>query len=396
MSAFISAEQAIARLGVTRATLYAYVSRGMIRSQARPGSRRRAYLAADVERLVQRKRGRQDPSKVAAEALGVHGMPVLRSGLSLIDAGELHYRGRPALTLAREATFEEVAALLWDAPFPADAAPAPTRAAQRKRWAKLPFVAAAQACLAHASADDVGAYHRSPATVRRVGAGILRALAGVATGQAPSRMAISQTLVEGWGVRGRGARAKLEAALVLSADHELNASAFTARCVASTGATPYMAVIAGLAALSGHKHGGHTERVAELVDEAGEPRELLAARLRRGELIPGFGHPLYPDGDPRGAALLELCEGRGAARARAVAEAVEELLGIRPNLDFGLVALGRALGLPRGAPLMLFAVGRCAGWIGHCLEQYEDDQLIRPRARYVGPAPGEVEEAGLR
>jgi citrate synthase len=388
MSAFLSAAQASARLGISRSTLYAYVSRGMIRSQPIPGSRRRQYLAADVERLAQRQRARADPSSVASEALDVRGMPVLSSSLSLIDDGRLHYRGREVVALAREATLEQVAALLWAAPFDERGKAPRTTAAQRKRWAGLPFVNAAQAWLAHAGAEDVAAHHLEARTVGRVGAGILRGLAGLAIGARPSRAPIAEVLVEGWRPRGRGARARLDAALVLCADHELNVSAFTARCVASAGATPYMAVSAALAALSGHKHGGQSSQVAELIDEPGPPREVVAARLRRDGALPGFGHALYPEGDPRGAALVELGVGPGAARARAIAAAARELLGVHPNLDFGLVALARALRLPSEAPLMLFALGRCVGWIAHSLEQYASDQLIRPRARYVGPAPG--------
>ncbi|HKO94230.1 MAG TPA: citrate/2-methylcitrate synthase, partial [Polyangiaceae bacterium] len=130
-----------------------------------------------------------------------------------------------------------------------------------------------------------------------------------------------------------------------------------------------------------------------LLDEAGDPTELLVARLRRGETVPGFGHPLYPEGDPRAARLLELCP-KNASRARslALAQAAERVLGERPVLDFGLVALARALGLPPEAPFVLFAVGRTAGWIAHCIEQYPSSQLIRPRAEYVGPAPGQVSE----
>src|SRR5690606_13971117 len=110
------------------------------------------------------------------------------------------------------------------------------------------------------------------------------------------------TLVHGWRLQLPAADRLLTAALVLCADHELNVSSFTARCVASAGSTPYQVVQAGLAALQGTKHGGHTARAGALLDEIGEPenaRNALGARLRRGESIPGFGHVLYPDGDPR-------------------------------------------------------------------------------------------------
>ncbi|MCA9691220.1 MAG: citrate synthase, partial [Myxococcales bacterium] len=170
--------------------------------------------------------------------------------------------------------------------------------------------------------------------------------------------------------------------------HELNVSAFTARCVASARATPYMVVTAALAALQGHRHGGETLRTAAMLDEPGAPTRVIAARLERGERIPGFGHPLYPEGDPRARALLSLARpGRPLARARAFVKAARALLDSEPTLDLGLVALARSLELPQHAALSLFAVGRAVGWIAHALEQYAVEPMIRPRARYVGPPP---------
>jgi citrate synthase len=186
------------------------------------------------------------------------------------------------------------------------------------------------------------------------------------------------------------------AALILAADHELNVSAFTARCVASANASPWDVVSAGLAALKGSRHGGHTERVEALFREAGtaeEARRVMADRLRRGEPIPGCGHTLYPDGDPRGAALLEMAreiapESPEVELALAMADAYRELIHEHPTIDHGLVALSRALELPEHTPIALFALGRTIGWIGHAIEQYGVNKLIRPRAAYVGPEPG--------
>ena len=200
----------------------------------------------------------------------------------------------------------------------------------------------------------------------------------------------------GWTPSIASAGPLLQATLVLCADHELNASTFTARCVASTGATPYAVVSAGLAALQGHRHGGASDRLEALVREVGSPRDAkraIAARLRRGESIPGFGHPLYPEGgDPRARLLLDLVERHrprapGTLLMRALHETVAALVGVAPNLDFGLVAVCRALALPVGSAVALMALARTAGWIAHALEQYPDQRLIRPRARYVGALP---------
>jgi citrate synthase len=143
------------------------------------------------------------------------------------------------------------------------------------------------------------------------------------------------------------------------------------------------------------RHGAASYRAEALLEEVGSPERATAVlqdRLRRGEPIPGFGHNLYPDGDPRASFLIGLCRellpGHPAfAVPDAVIDAAAELIDERPNVDFGLVVLSRALGLARGSALTLMALGRMAGWVAHALEQYEHDQLIRPRARYVGPEP---------
>jgi citrate synthase len=198
---------------------------------------------------------------------------------------------------------------------------------------------------------------------------------------------LAQRLARGWGT---DAAPALAAALVLCADHELNVSAFTARCVASADAGLESVVLAALCALRGRRHGGLTERVEALVDDAERDGAARAAEraLTDDGALAGFGHPLYPAGDPRAAELLLLAAG---ARRDPAVEALRALaadqLGAAPTLDFGLVALSRALDLPRGAAVCLFALGRSVGWIAHALETREDGRLIRPRARYTGPAP---------
>jgi citrate synthase len=153
--------------------------------------------------------------------------------------------------------------------------------------------------------------------------------------------------------------------------------------------------MAGLAALGGVKHGGEIELVEAFLREvevAGDARAVISGRLRRGEIIPGFGHSLYPEGDPRGAGLLSLLaeaypESPAVALSRDVAGEVLGLMGGRPTVDFALATVARALELPGGGAVALFGLGRTVGWIGHAIEQYEDDSLIRPRARYVGEQP---------
>jgi len=396
MSTHLSAAAAAQRLGVSRATLYAYVSRGLIRSRSVRGHRAHEYAREDVERLVTQTLGRRDPLGVAQRALEFDGLPVLSSALSLIDGGRLYYRGRDAALLSAEARFEEVAALLWGGACQLPEPHAPPPAQARRKLARLDFAAAAISHLAQLNTRALPGVLDADG-VRAAGAHILAELVALVRGFEPGRGGVAQRVGEALGARGPTARRAIESALILCADHELNASAFAARVVASAGATPYMAVIGALGALSGQRHGGTTASVAGLFDERGPANEVIAARLSRGELIPGFGHRLYPDGDPRARHLLGLCP-KSAARTRALAlaSAVETALGVSANVDFALVALSRALRLVQHAPFVLFAIGRSAGWIGHVLEQHGAGTLIRPRARYVGVSPGGEEAPAKR
>jgi citrate synthase len=396
-------------------TLYAYVSRGLIRSEAAGGHRRdRRYRRDDVDQLLARQAQRRHPDRAAAQALS-WGVPVLESALTLIAGGRLYYRGQDAVELAQTGTFEQVANLLWLGGPPAPGAaramtagPAALRAFEP--WLKLLPEAAPvemmQAVLPLAAARDAAAYDLRPAAVAQTGGRLLGLLAAAAVyparpGAGPAAGNIAQALQQGWMPKGaRGSRPDraarlIEAALILSADHELNTSAFTARCVASVRATPYQVVIAGLAALQGLRHGGCSARVEALLDAVAAPdraRPALEIWLKRGESLPGFGHPLYPEGDPRARALLDMAQAalprsRELALAQAVATEARALIGEAPTIDFALVVVARALKLPRGGALALFALGRTAGWIAQAIEQYQTEAMIRPRARYVGQLP---------
>lgn len=445
MATHLTAREAATLLGVTLPTIYAYTSRGLLRSERMPGkTRARRYLREDVERLVARQKMRRDPGKAVEQGLNC-GAPVLDSALTLIEGGTLFYRGRNVLELARRASVEEVAALLWQNDtaaaktlFAADSAPLPPGLPTvLKSAGHLGPIERCQLALTFAAAADASGYDFRPESVAATGVRILRLLTTVVAAQTPrafdrssrassrkDKRKLAPSNVEGrlrsgeplrvhsgepvervlrtaWAPSRPELEAPIRAALILCADHELNVSAFTGRCVASAGATPYDVVLAGLAALKGTRHGGETARVEALFREvtsavglrSGQAaRDVVSRRLQRGERLPGFGHPLYPDGDPRAAALLAIAK-KAAPRspdlalAEALLTAVADLIGDRPTLDLGLVTLAHTLRLPPNSPIAIFGLGRTIGWIGHAMEQYRVDRIIRPRARYVGDLP---------
>jgi citrate synthase len=396
-SRYLTAAQVAAALGISRSSVYAYVSRGRVRAYPHPSDYRASvYSAADVETLRKRKEARRNP-EVAAKQNLAWGMPVLESSITLIRDGRLYYRGRDVVTLAAHATFEEVAALLWHG----DDRPAPIRfpgfgVANLPDHRPMTAIARMQSMLPLIAARDRNASDTSRAAVARAGRRIVGALTMASAPRCGHRGPVAMRLAQAWRRQHPHVERALNLVLTVCADHELNASTFAVRVVASAGASPYDAVAAGLAALRGFRHGGDTERVEDLLDEVA-PRpasfaRVLAKRSREGTATPGFGHPLYPDGDPRAAAMMELIalhwpDTSAAAVVAAIHAQRDEQPVEYPNLDFGLVLLRRAVGLPRGAALALFALGRSVGWIAHALEQYETAQLIRPRAFYAGPRP---------
>jgi citrate synthase len=398
---YMTARQAAAALGISLTTLYSYVSRGMLHSEPVAGKPRvRRYVAEDIGRLLERKEFRRNPAKAAAR--GLHwGGPVLESSLTLINEGRLFYRGHDAIELAQRATLEEIAALLWmgdlrraDNLFEKNFVELPPSiVAFIQRTPHLGPIERCQLVLPVAAASDIAAYDLRPLAVARTGARILRLLLfAVCRCSLPG--AIDASLVRAWVPSRKSCLLALRTALVLCADHELNVSAFTARCIASARATPYEVITGALAAFRGRRHGGASEQVEALFREAEQTRrcrKVLADRLRLSEGLPGFGHRLYPNGDPRGSLLISLAKTHGRSSVVEVADSLirtaHSMTGDFPNLDFGLVTLARALDLPPGSSTALFALGRVVGWIAHAIEQYEDNELIRPRARYVGPLP---------
>ncbi|WP_197486900.1 citrate synthase [Rhizobium bangladeshense] len=373
---WLTAEEALQALKTKPQTLYANVSRGRIRAKPDPADPRRSlYQAADVRRLAERHAGRRKAETVAAETIR-WGDPVLASAISTIIAGRLFYRGRDAADFAEAATLEETAALLWNG--------AETFFSGTVAGNGPPSLQAAFLALAGRVTADLPSLGRSQAALRREAHGVLSTIAD-ALAPGPAAQPLHLRLASSW--ERPDAADCLRRALVLLADHELNASAFAARVAASAGAALSAAVLSGLATLTGPLHGAAWQGVDALIEASSALGPELAIRrsLVQGNHLSAFGHPLYPDGDIRALALLSHFS--LPPQFAALRETGEEMVGEKVNVDFALAAMAAACGLPREAPIIIFSLARSTGWLAHAMEQIESGELIRPRARYAGPAP---------
>jgi citrate synthase len=417
MADYLTAAQAARRLGVKPATLYAYVSRGVLRRVRAPDGRTSLFGAEEVEQLARRGRPRR-PAGVADITV--------ESAITEITGDSLRFRGLDATRLAVSRTFEEVAELLWTGEFPSG------RESGREPWRARPAALAAgraaQAALpagtlplerlqvivpAMAATDPLRLQLDRPAVIaagRNIIAGMVDCLPGAVTSAAAEPVAgrLWSRLCAGNGPGngpGNGQRRPapglmraLSAALVLLADHELAASTLAARAAASVRADPYAVVGTGLGAMSGALHGGASLGAETLMAAASGPEDVprvVAELLRRGEKVPGFGHFVYRGGDPRAILLLDLVR-RVAPKSGQLAVADAVFAEVRhkslpePNIDFAIATLVRVAGMVRGAGEAIFAVARTAGWIAHALEAYSGPGPLRPRAVYTGrPAADE-------
>ncbi|MDA0339207.1 MAG: citrate synthase family protein [Proteobacteria bacterium] len=400
---FLTADEAAAELNISKTSLYAYVSRGLVRSEPGQRQRQRLYHGEDVRALRAGKEKRRSGESAAVRQLSWE-TPVLDSSITDIGPEGLFYRGRDACALAASSSVESVASLLWGLgdsdPFAAPIPPAVSAAcdAATKAAQSLSPLERCQAVLPFVAAADPGAYTQRGAAAAPVAARLLRTVCAALVGTPLSSRRLTQVVADGLGVDAAH-HDLVRMALVLCADHELNVSTFTVRSVMSAGASLYAGIIAGLSAFQGYRHGGASERARLFIDEAltqDDLDEFLKGKQRRGEPLPGFGHPLYPQGDIRAAYLIEaLSEHFGDRpagdavmdRAHQLIEVVYRASGFHPNIDLGVALLTRLLGLPTDASLVIFATGRCVGWLAHALEQVETGSFIRPRARYIGVRP---------
>jgi citrate synthase len=398
MAYSMTAAQAANRLGVKQATLYAYVSRGVLGRGKAAGGRGSLFDPDEVERLALRGRPRRPAGAVDI---------TVESAITEITADSLRFRGLDATRLAVTRTFEEVAELLWTGEFPSDRAVTP---AWQATPAALAVARAAQAALpagtlplerlqvivpAMAATDSLR-LQLDPAAVRAAARSLIAGMVDCLP--APSSPGSGAPIAERLWFRLCDRRPTpellraLSAALVLLADHELAASTLAARVAASVRADPYAVVGTGLGAMSGVLHGGASLGVETLIAGARGPRDVprvVGELLRRGEKIPGFGHFVYRGGDPRAVVLLGLVR-RAAPKSGQLAVAEAVLAEVRrkslpePSIDFAVATLARVAGMVTGAAEAIFAVARTAGWIAHALEAYAGGGPLRPRAVYTG------------
>ncbi|MEJ8825973.1 citrate synthase family protein [Variovorax humicola] len=379
MASWISIDEACRLLGVRPQTLYAYASRGKLEVTPDPADTRRSlYRAEDIAGLARRKQaGRKHETLATNTLFGAE--PSIPTALCAISRGRLYYRGQDAIGLAGTASLEEVAQLLWEAEQPVDFSCATSLRSGE------PGRSAAFTALARLAAEG----HSTRGRLTRVLHGEGQALVGKVAngfGAKPGREPLHLRFAQGWKQPARVADL-LRFAMVLLVDHELTSSAFVARITASTGASLPACLLAGLTTLSGPLHGDASGRVQALfgeVERLGED-QVLAHYLSTGLPLAGFGHHLYPDGDPRAAALLAQFEPPEAI-ARFIGKATR-LTGLQPNIDVALTALVVHHQLPADAAFGLFATARSIGLLAHGLEQLGVAQVIRPRGRYVGPMP---------
>jgi citrate synthase len=395
---WLTATEATTALGVKPQTLYAYVSRGMIRRERRPGSRTSRYARSDVERLAEHGRPR-----VRADGFDI----VIDQAVTRLDpAGHLAYRGWDATRAAVDARFEEVAAWLWGStigPHEHWSSDRDGLAVARAVQATLPddtplpdrlrvAVATLRPC------DPLRNDRRAASVAARAGtliATMVKALPPVdardeptATGSIARRLWTRVSPLEPTNVRVRA----LDRALSLLADHELATSTLAVRVAASTWADPYLLLLAGLAAVGGPLHGGQSELVRSTLRDAvaSTPEAAIGRLLRDGEHVPGFGHQVYEGPDPRTPVLLDAIERCTPPRdlwsaARGVLAVMARDDGPHPNVDFALGVLAESTRMVHGAGEAIFAVARSAGWIAHGLEEYQHRLRYRIRATYTGP-----------
>jgi citrate synthase len=409
-SEYLTAADAARLLRIKPLTLYTYVSRGWIRSASQPGRRKRLYYREDIEMLRVKSEARLGKGAMAEGAMRWGGQPVVNTSITEITPEGPRYRGRNAVTLAREGrSFEAVSELLWtgvlhDEPMRWAYEPPPAAFARMMQGVALQRARLPMPRIYALATTMLGVAELIESEIRRgTTVAAARQLILVLTGcigylgrrpgfRAPRpERSIAESVASVFFPRPESqAVDAINQALVMCADHELSSSTFAARVAASTGAELRACVLAAIAAHSGATLGGACDRAEDLLHDAktrNEVRKRLAATAQAGSRVPGFNLPVYPKGDPRARHLLQLAQTLVPRNSRsklihAFIEEAEHRLHLLPSIEVGMVALAAALGLPERSASALWTLGRAAGWIAHVLEQRLAGFVLRPRARY--------------
>ncbi len=361
----------------------------------------------------------------AAVSKGLEDVLAGTSGISTVDGikGRLIYRGLDIRDLVASSTFEETTYLLWHGVLPTKVQLADLQAkltAARPLppdilalMQSLPKTASPMAIL-RTVVSALGLYDskpddRSPENLARISIllvaqtpTIVAAWDRLGKGLAPiapcSDLSIAANflyMLTGKAPDKLSARV-LDEALIMHADHEFNASTFAARVVVGTLSDLYSAIVAGIGALKGPSHGGANQDVMRLLEAIGDPataEQKVKDRLAAKQRIPGFGHRVYKTWDPRALLLKKRSEELGKLTGNTkwydLSVKIEEVVirekTIYPNVDYYSASTYHSLGIPTEMFTAVFVISRMAGWTAHCMEQYADNRLIRPRADYVGP-----------
>jgi citrate synthase len=416
---YATAAEAMALLKVRPQTLYAYVSRGWIRSVAQKGMKGKLYAREDIARVGRRSLARSGHGPVAASAMN-WGEPIFTTSITEITEQGPRYRGQLAVDLVRSGTaFERVAELLWTGTLPAAATnsatwpvPGPARELAGLAQTLAALDAGGNLLEAFAMVVLMLGMRRGPVARRlqrsntlAAAREIMQTLVGCCGFIGPARAFLplrkSQSLVDGLMqslamTPTAGNREALRSVLILMADHELPPGTLSARVVASTGGTLHSCLASALCATSGVDVGRMYGRVEDFLGHP-KSKSVLGKRVSRlhaaGQRVPGFDHPLYPKGDPRATVLLDIARARSddSRELRVIFGFLGDIhasVALLPRQEFAVVVLCRALGLPPHAAAALFALGRTAGWVAHVLEQRSAGTLLRPRAQFVDALAG--------
>ena len=393
----LTSDQVAQRLGIDVRTVYAYVSRSVLSRTLADDGRTSRFDPLEVDALARRGRPRKGTTRLGGIDVS------LATSITRVEAERLSYRGHDAIGLARTASFERVAELLWSGELPAEAAFAPPP----------PDALRVLRSLSRALPPASGPLDRFAAAAAAVAPLVpLRVDLQASSVRAHGRLLLA-TFVEALPLLGErdvepeaslaarlwprlspeahpaAATRLLDAALVLLADHELATSTMAARVAASTRANPFAVVLAGLGAINGPLHGSAALGCHRLlIDAASSTPEAAVARALAAGPLAGFGHPVYRGEDPRAVHLLDRVQALASRKERAridgVVAAAVTVARARPNVDFALAAAAFVMGMTLGSTEAIFALARTAGWLAHALEEYGEPPLrFRARAIFV-------------